>query len=207
VSEELETILFVTVDANANVTPKIEESEDLEWRGMMIQLFLQGLNRLIRWKSSVLILIWLFGLCLNTAQAQQTPDKSNDPDREIRRSIDQGNQQYITAFKKRDAVGAADVYDERGSRLYAKGVVIRGRTAITADLERFFKQSGPVTVTLETLDLWVTDDLAYETGKWSYTYHSQGQDQKTSGGRHVRVWKKQSDGTWRILAGMGLTAD
>jgi uncharacterized protein (TIGR02246 family) len=176
-------------------------------RGMMAQLFLKGLNRPIRWKSWMLILMSLFGLCLNAAHAQQIPDKSPDVDREVRRSIDQGNQQYITAFKHRDAVGAADVYDERGSRLYAKGVVIRGRTAITADLERFFKQSGQVSVTLETLDLWVTDDLAYETGKWSYTFKSQGQDQKTIGGRHVRVWKKQRDGTWKILAGMGLTAD
>ena len=172
----------------------------------MIQLF-QRLNRLIPRKSSVLILIWLFGLSLNTAQAQQIPDKSNDLDREVRRSIDRGNQQYITAFKQRDAVDAADVYDERGSRLYAKGVVIRGRKTIKADLERFFKQSGPVTVTLETLDLWVTDDLAYETGKWSYTFKPPGQNQKTIGGRHVRVWKKQRDGTWKILAGMGLTGD
>lgn len=174
---------------------------------MIIQLFLKGLNRLIRWESWMLILIWVFALCLNAAQAQQTPDKSNDPDRQVRRSIDRGNQQYITAFKKTDAVSAANIYDERGSRLYAKGIAIRGRKAITADLERFFTQSGPVTVTLETLDLWVTDDLAYETGKWSYTYHPVGQDQKTIGGRHVRVWKKQGDGTWKILAGMGLTAD
>jgi uncharacterized protein (TIGR02246 family) len=125
--------------------------------------------------------------------------------REVRQSIDQGNQQYISAFRQKDAAAAANVYDERGSRLYPKGVVVRGREAIKADLERFFKQAGPVTVTLETLDLWVTDDLAYETGKWSYTYQPQGQDRKTIGGRHVRVWKKQGDGTWKILAGMGLT--
>jgi uncharacterized protein (TIGR02246 family) len=123
---------------------------------------------------------------------------------EVRKAIEAMNARYISAFKNADAAGVAGVYDENGSRLYPKGVVIRGRKAIRADLEKFIKDVGPVTVALDTLGVWLVDDTAYETGKWSYTFTPPGRQQRTMGGRYVTTWRKQKDGGWKIVADLGI---
>ena len=63
---------------------------------------------------------------------------------------------------------------------------------------------GPVQVTIETVDLWVVEDLAYETGKWSYTFTSPDAERRTIGGRYVTVWKRQAEGSWKILGDLGV---
>ena len=60
---------------------------------------------------------------------------------------------------------------------------------------------------IDTEDLWVVDDLAYETGKYTYTYRLVGKEENHIGGHYVTVWKKQSDGGWRIAADMGVSND
>ena len=130
--------------------------------------------------------------------------QQSDRKAEARKAIDAGNAQYISAFKNADAAGVAAVYDEDGARLSPKGVVARGRKTIREELDKFIKEVGPVTVTIETLDLWLIDDTATETGKWSYTFTPQGRQQKTIGGRYVTTWRRQKDGGWKIMLDLGL---
>ncbi len=82
--------------------------------------------------------------------------------------------------------------------------VVRGRSAITADVDGFLDRVGPVRVTLETAQVWLMDDMAYETGAWSYTFHPKGEGEQRIGGRYVTIWKRQADGGWRIWADLGV---
>src|SRR5437764_1271350 len=91
------------------------------------------------------------------------------PRDEVRRAVDRGNAAYIKAMKGADAAGVAAVYAADGTRFHEKGAMSRGRDAIRSDLERFLERTGPVAVTIDTLDLWVVGDTAYEAGKWLYT--------------------------------------
>jgi uncharacterized protein (TIGR02246 family) len=88
----------------------------------------------------------------------------------VRRAIDAGNAQYREAFLAMDAKRLADVYDPQGSRLGDQGQVVRGREAIAANIAAFVGRVGPVRVGLESAQVWLIDDMAYETGTWSYTY-------------------------------------
>ena len=135
------------------------------------------------------------------AQAQETPAAALEA---ARHAIEQGYEQYIAGFAESDAAKVAAVYDSLGARLSGGGRVEQGRDAITAGLSRFFNRVGPVTVTVEVADLWLVDDLVYETGTWSYTYTPPGEAEKTAGGRYVTVWRKQPDGGWKMLADMGV---
>ena len=119
-----------------------------------------------------------------------------------RAAIDSVNAAYIRHMGTPDAVAFAEVYDADGARLSSGGRVARGREAITEAVSRFVVNVGPVIVSLQTLDLWVVGDLAYETGTWSYTYTPPGENERTVGGQYVTVWRRQSDGGWRILADM-----
>jgi uncharacterized protein (TIGR02246 family) len=99
---------------------------------------------------------------------------ASDPGAEARKAIDVGNAQYIKCHGQGDAAGVAALFEENGARLEQKGRIIRGRKAIQADVEKFLKEVEPVTVTVETVDFWVIDDRAYETGKYTYTFTPPG---------------------------------
>ena len=127
---------------------------------------------------------------------------AEDARTQVRQAIDRGNAQYIKSMKEADAAGVAAVYAVDGVRFHEKGKMSKGRQQIQVDLEGFLKRNGPVTATVDTLDLWVVDDLAYETGKWSYTFQPKGKDQVKWAGQYVTVWRKQPDGGWKIIADM-----
>ena len=120
------------------------------------------------------------------------------PQSDARRGIDRGNAEYIAAFARADADGVAAVYDADGVRLGDDGKVLRGRGAIAGDVRAFVQVAGPVTVTLATTRVWLVDDLAYETGDWSYTFTPTGKPQQRVGGKYVSTWVRQADGGWKI---------
>jgi uncharacterized protein (TIGR02246 family) len=135
----------------------------------------------------------------------QAPAPSSVPDAEIRKAIDAGNAKYVEAFAKSDAGALAGLYDESGSRFSPKGVVVRGRPAIAESVAGFMKSvTGPIKVSIETQDLWVVDDVAYETGKYTYTFTPPGKSETQTGGHYVTIWKRQADGSWKIIADMGV---
>jgi uncharacterized protein (TIGR02246 family) len=121
-----------------------------------------------------------------------------------RRAIQAGNAAYIAAFKGADAQALAQVYDSEGARLNQGGVVVRGRPAIADDVGKLAANVGPVRVTLETKDLWLVGDTAYETGLWSYSFQPKGKAEQRIGGHYVTLWRRQRDGGWKIWADMGV---
>jgi uncharacterized protein (TIGR02246 family) len=154
-------------------------------------------------RSLILPLAFLLafaGIARAQAQAQ-----SSAADPEIRKTIDAGNTKYVDAFAKSDAGALAGLYDESGARLSPNGVVVRGRAAIAESVAGFMKSvTGPIKVNIETQDLWVVDDLAYETGKYTYTFTPPGKTETQTGGHYVTVWKRQADGGWKIMADIGV---
>jgi uncharacterized protein (TIGR02246 family) len=143
-------------------------------------------------------------LCLATVTPARGQQVSPAVRTEVRTAIDKGNAEYISAFAKPDAAALASVYAPDGARLGRNGQYSLGHDAIAAEVRGFVERVGPVKVTLETTDVWIVDTLAYETGKWSYTFRAPRDSTKTIGGRYVTVWKKQPNSSWRILADLGV---
>jgi uncharacterized protein (TIGR02246 family) len=123
---------------------------------------------------------------------------------QARHAIDAGNAAYIAAFKHADARALSQVYDPKGARLNEGGQVVQGREAIADDVGKFVAKVGPVRVTLESKEVWLVEDTAYETGLWSYTFQPKGQAEQHIGGHYVTVWRRQPDAGWKILADMGV---
>lgn len=122
----------------------------------------------------------------------------------VRAAIDAGNAEYVAAYANADANALARVYDPRGARLSGNGRVAQGREAIANSVRSFVERVGPIHVRLQTVDVWLVDDHAYETGIWSYTYTPPGEAERTIGGRYVTVWRRQPEGGWRMLADLGV---
>ena len=146
------------------------------------------------------ISVLLVGICAPlTAQTTRSAEADG-----ARRGIQAGNAAYISAFKAADAGAVAQVYDPQGARLNSGGEVIRGRRSIAGDVGTFLAKVGPVRVTLETKEVWLVDDIAYETGVWSYTFHPKARAEQRIGGHDVTLWKRQRDGGWKIWSDMGV---
>jgi uncharacterized protein (TIGR02246 family) len=150
-------------------------------------------------------LFFAFLLVFTGLARAQAPAQSSVTDPEVRKAIDAGNAKYIDAFARSDAGALAGLYDESGSRFGPKGVVVRGRPAIAESVAEFMKSvTGPIKVSIETQDLWAVDDLVYETGKYTYTFTPPGKSETQTGGHYVTIWKRQSDGGWKIVVDMGV---
>ena len=92
-----------------------------------------------------------------------------------------------------------------GVRFNEGGALLRGRAAIARDVAEFVGQVGPVRVTIETAGVWLVDDVAWESGAWSYTFQPKGKAEQRLGGRYVTLWRRQADGGWRIWRDLGVS--
>ncbi len=123
---------------------------------------------------------------------------------QIRQAIDAGNAQWIRAYKHADAQLLAAVFTEDGQLLRWDGTVTRGRSAIYERMNAAMQRLGPAEVSITTLKVWPIDDLAYEHGAYIYQFRDENQQAVTSSGKFVVIWKRQSDGSYRIALDMGL---
>lgn len=124
---------------------------------------------------------------------------------EVLTAITEMNRRYIGAYAAADAAGLARVYDEDGARLGGGGRVSRGRSAIEASVATFMNRYGATEVVLETQELWVVGEFAYEAGRWTYSYVNPDTGQRqTPGGQYVTVWRRQPDGGWRMFSDLSV---
>src|SRR5438477_514548 len=123
---------------------------------------------------------------------------------ESRRAIDKGNAQWIEAWDKADASLLARLFAEDGILLGRNGKIFKGPQQIFERQKSVMEGAGKgVKVTVTTVDIWLDEETAYETGKYSYNYQEKGKP-LTEEGRYVTIWKRQSDGSWKIIVDMGI---
>ncbi len=124
--------------------------------------------------------------------------------REARQAIDKGNAQWVEAWDKADASLIAALFANDGVLLGRNGKVFKGPEEIFQRQKTVMESAGKgVKSTVTTVDLWLDGDTAYETGTYSYKYQEKGKP-VTEEGRYVTVWKRQADGSWKIIMDMGV---
>jgi len=124
-----------------------------------------------------------------------------------RAAIDAGNARWIAAFKRADAAGVADLFAIDATQFRRSGAVVRGRTAIQAGFASLFHDNGWADASITTGNIWLVDERAYETGKFSFTFHPAGKPPVTNTGRYVTIWSRQIDGSWKIVVDFGVPSD
>jgi len=126
---------------------------------------------------------------------------------EARKAIDKGNAQWIEAWDKADASLIAALFAEDGVLLGRNGKFSKGPQQILEHMKPVLEGAGKgVKATVTTVDLWLDGETAYETGKYSYKYQEKGKPVNEEG-RYVTIWKRQSDGSWKIIMDMGVPKD
>ena len=123
----------------------------------------------------------------------------------VRRAIDAQNDAWETATKAGDAAAIARVFADSGVELSLRqGKTWKGRAAIQQLFTEIYQNPHATDAVVGTDQVILDGNTAVEYGHYTFTYPPKdGQAQVDSGG-YVVIWRKQADGSWRILLDTGV---
>jgi ketosteroid isomerase-like protein len=134
----------------------------------------------------------IYALLLSSACVAQT--KTIDPD--ARRHIDAGNQQWIDGMKQHDLRLLTAAYTIDAVDCSAEGNCIRGLAAIEEHVKRQMAMVGKAdSASVTSIGSVQRGSFVYEWGQ-AEAHFAGGKDIVD---RYLTVWRKQSDGTWKIF--------
>jgi ketosteroid isomerase-like protein len=109
--------------------------------------------------------------------------------------------------KARGAEGWASWFEENG-RMYREVGYVDGRAAIQAAMDRTFSTPGlELRWAADTVFVAAAGDLGYTLGHWELIVRSEVGDSVAGRGNYVTIWRRQSDGSWKVAADIGNQAE
>ena len=153
------------------------------------------------------VCLLLFVTCFSVLAQQENNNQSPAQSAALadaRKAIDKGNAQWVDAWDKADASLIAALFAPDGVLLGRNGKFFKGTNQVFERMKIAMESAGKgVKATVTTVDLWLDGDTAYETGTYSYKYQENGKPVNEEG-LYVTIWKKQRDGSWKIVTDMGV---
>jgi uncharacterized protein (TIGR02246 family) len=104
---------------------------------------------------------------------------------------------FMDAFNSGNAAAVAELYTEDAAVLPPGGKRVDGRKGVEEYWQGAIK-AGVKNLTLKAMEVEERADLAYEVGAFTFDMPSKGGGLPTVGGKYVVIWKKGSDGSWRL---------
>jgi uncharacterized protein (TIGR02246 family) len=98
-----------------------------------------------------------------------------------------------------DAAAVLAEYSEDAMLLGTGMATVRGKSAIAEQLTGLFTAVSFREVVGTVTDIMVSGDLGVETGTYSWTIVPASGAAAPDVGKYVRVWKRQGDGTWKVV--------
>ncbi|MFQ5771774.1 MAG: YybH family protein [bacterium] len=118
---------------------------------------------------------------------------------QVQQAIEDANAKFAEAFNSGDAAAVAALYTDDATLLPPNSTMIQGNEGV----QNFWNGAmamGIKDVALTTVDVSGGGDLAYEIGKYSLTIQAEGQAAIKDEGKYVVVWKKTTEGGWKLQA-------
>lgn len=123
----------------------------------------------------------------------------------VRRVIDAQNDAWETATKAGDAAAIARIFADSGVELSLRaGKTWKGRAAIQQLFSEIYQNPHATDALVETDQVILDGNTAVEYGHYTFTYPPKDGQPQVDGGKYVVIWRKQSDGSWRILMDAGV---
>ena len=149
--------------------------------------------------QSVFFSLLAFSVVFSCAPPPSQPESvppEVDP-AEVRAAIDEGNAKFEEAVQNQDAAALAALYMANAVLLPPGGEIVRGRTDAEELWGAVMSGMGLKAVDLQTVELEISGDTAFEVGEAILTLEPEGGESATQFSKYVVVWKKE-DGAWKL---------
>jgi uncharacterized protein (TIGR02246 family) len=127
----------------------------------------------------------------------------------VRRAIDAQNAAWSEGIKRADVDVLARIFADSGVQVgLARGTIVKGHAAIAERFRQSFSDGRRASeVVVQTDQVILDGPTAVEYGHYGYNYPAvQNLPPIAISGHYVVVWRRQPDGTWKILMDAGIPA-
>ena len=133
-------------------------------------------------------------LSLNIAKAQSASGAD---------TLRQLEADFMKAAAEKGSQGYMSYYAEDAAELPNGADMLQGKETIAKTMGFLDDKNNHLTWTPVHADMAASGDLGYTYG--TYEFHFIDKDGKpvTENGKYASVWKKQSDGSWKVVMDMG----
>ena len=114
-------------------------------------------------------------------------------------SVRRADQDWLKVFAAKNLEKSVTFCDEKGAVLSSNAPIANGREAISKLFRGFFALPDlKITWAPNRAEVARSGELGYTSGSYDMTFTSSGKT-VTDKGKYVTVWKKQVDGSWKVL--------
>jgi len=104
------------------------------------------------------------------------------------------------AYSAKDVEKSVAFFDEQGSMLPSNAPVLNGKDAITKSLASAFKiPDYTLTWHANKVGVAASGELGYTSGTYEFVAKEASGKTISDKGKYLTVWKKQPDGSWKVL--------
>lgn len=105
---------------------------------------------------------------------------------------------FISSFNSGDWNAVSGYYADDAVLLMPNADAMRGTAAIRAGFNSMNGMNARLNLTSDRVVQ--SGDLAYETGTYTMSMTPSGGNAMNDRGKYLTVWRRQADGTWKIVA-------
>jgi len=116
----------------------------------------------------------------------------------VRQAIEQAKAKYIDAVTRGDSAGFVANYADDAVSMEPGVPVQHGRGELGANFAKRQQEVKVSDMKASTASVDVAGDYTIETGSYELTFTPKGGKPMYDKGNYLMVWKKQTDGSWKI---------
>jgi ketosteroid isomerase-like protein len=154
-------------------------------------------------KTAVIFLqiVMIVGLAV-FAGARSSPSRAAKPTLETLRRLEV---ELMLSASEHGSQGYMSHYADNAVELPNGTAMLQGKEAISKTMGFLDQKDNHLTWTPVGADMAASGDLGYTYG--TYEFRSKDKDGKptVSHGKYTSIWKKQKDGSWKVVLDMGNT--
>lgn len=139
------------------------------------------------------------GLALSCQASAPPPTPAADPS-----ELMSADRAFAKATGDRGVDGWVEYFATDGAMLPAGQPIVRGREAIRELMSPAFDNEGfALHWEPKEADIAASGDLGYTIGLYERTLTGPDGTQQATEGKYVTIWKRQEDGTWKVVVDLG----
>src|SRR5271166_1532008 len=151
-------------------------------------------------KSFWLVVVFAFLLAIALFRAHPAASASANAGPDALRNLEA---EFMKAAAEHGSQGYLSYYADEAVELPNGGPIIQGKVNIAKGMGFLDQKDNHLTWTPVGADISASADLGYTYG--TYEFRSKDKDGKPviDHGKYTSIWKKQKDGSWKVVLDMG----